>query len=91
MSARQRLSFDPVDRLMVHHPAGVPFTIDEIATVLRCTPDRVKRMRRVGLDVWQADRVACALGRIAWDLWPEWLPMLDDRCKVPDEDRMVAA
>lgn len=44
------------------------------------------RLKRGGLDVWEADRAACKLGKHASEIWPEWGDeLLDDL----DEDEFV--
>lgn len=85
MSDRVRLPYEPVAVRLVH-VEGVPFTAEEVAVVLDCTVDRVKRMKAKGLDVWQADRVACRMGVMPWDIWDDptvgWAALADAKCGV---------
>lgn len=56
-----------------------PFWVDdEAAVVLGTTRDTIGRWKREGLSLWHAEKAAVELGRMPWEIWPEWSEAADD-------------
>lgn len=76
---QRRLPAQPLFDLALAHTetGGRDATLGELAVVFDVSHRSIDRWRAEGLSIWQAERLAIHLGEMPWDVWPEFLPILD--------------
>lgn len=87
-----RYPWPPLEELL--RRMGCTTTVD-MATALGLAPHsrrNVYRWRTTGVDYWTADSLAVALGKMPWDIWPEWddapIPVAKARAAAVEAERL---